>query len=451
MENNNNKDETNSISIPFRDVGGASPIELSSDEVQEILSRPPHSLVRYGISIICGVLFVLFIGSFFFRYPDIVQGDIVITTENPPVWLIAKSTGKIKELLCSDKQMVNQGDFLAVIDNSASTSDVQTMKRLLFTVLISDSSFYIQKELIVQSYELGEIQSNFSTFTKAAMNYDNFLTLNLINQEKTSLQKQILDRSIYSSNLQKQLELKKKEFKISKSPYERDKLLFERKVISESSMETTELSYLNKQQELQQLQTSISLEDVESLQMKESVNKLSLQYLQEKNQLFSELKSAHRELIAAIEKWQQTYLLIALQTGIVTFNTFWKKNQFINSGDKIFAIISHNPGQLIGKIKVPLSGSGKVQIGQLVNIKVAKYPYLEFGVLQGKTRNISLVANNEFYTVEVDFSEGLRTTINKELEFTGELNGTAEIITDNRSLFERIITPINYLAKKFFK
>jgi len=40
-------------------------IELRSDEVQEILSRPPHSLIRYGISIICGVMLVLFVGSFF--------------------------------------------------------------------------------------------------------------------------------------------------------------------------------------------------------------------------------------------------------------------------------------------------------------------------------------------------------------------------------------------------
>jgi HlyD family secretion protein len=450
MENINIQEKTSSNSLSNGEVVRVSDIELRSDEVQEILTKPPHALVRYGISIICGVIVILFSGSFFFRYPDIVQGDVIITTENPPVWLVAKSTGKIKELLCTDKQVVNQGDLLAVIDNSALTSDVQSMNHLLSMVLISDSVFFIPKELIIQSFELGEMQSNFSAFTKAALNYDNFLTLNLINQEKTSLQKQILDRIVYSSNLQKQLDMKKKELMFSKSAYERDKLLFERKVISESAMETSELTYLNKQQELQQLQTSISLENVSFFQLKESINKLSIQSLQERKQLFSELKSAHRELIATMGKWQQTYLLIALQKGIVTFNTFWKQNQFINPGDKVFAIISHNPGQLIGKIKVPTSGSGKVKVGQLVNIKVAKYPYLEFGVLQGKTKNISLVANNDFYTVEVDFPKGMRSTINKELEFTGELNGTAEIITENNSLIERIFTPLKYLAKKFF-
>jgi len=426
-------------------------IELRSDEVQEILSRPPHALVRYGISVICGVMVILFVGSFFFKYPDIVQGDVVITTENPPVWQVAKSTGKIKELDCRDKQDVKQGDILAVIDNSASTKDVQSINLLLSTVLISDSSFYIPKELLTRSYDLGTLQPNFSAFTKAAMNYDNFLTLNLTVQDKISLNKQIGNRKIYSSDLQKEMEMKKRELILSKSSFERDKLLYKQKIISSSDMETAEQTYLNKQQELQQLQTSISLQNVEFSQMKESVNKLSMQYLQEKHQLFSELKSSQRELIAAIENWNQIYLLTASQRGIVTFTSFWKRNQYITSGDKVFAIISRDPGKLIGRIKVAAIGSGKIQTGQKVNIKVSGYPYLEYGLLQARTKSISLVSNNDFYSIEVDFPKGLRSTVNKEMKFTGELSGTAEIITDNLSLMERFFTPIKSLAKKFFE
>jgi len=444
----NIQDDTNFE--PPKGGRGAS-ISLRSEEVQEILSRPPHALIRYGITVICSVILLIVIGSFFFRYPDVVQGDIIITTENPPVWLVAKSTGKIKELVCFDKQEVKQGDILAVIDNSASTNDVQSVHKLLLTVQVSDTSFYIPNELLVKSFEMGMLQSNFSAFTRAAMNYDNFLTLNLTTQEKTSLQKQIVHRQAYSSELLKQLEMKKRELTLSKSSYERDKILFNQKVISASDMENAEQTYLNKQQDLQQLQTSISLQNVEFSSMKESVNKLSIQYLQEKHQLFSELKSSQRELMAAIENWQQNYLLIASQSGIVTFNTFWKRNQNINAGDKVFAIVSHNPGQLIGKIKVPASGSGKIQIGQKVNIKVTGYPYMEYGLLKATTKNISLVSNNDFYAVEVDFPKGLHSTVNKEMKFTGEMSGSAEIITENRSLIERISTPMELVAKKFFE
>ena len=99
-------------------------IELRSDEVKDILTRPPHSLIRYGTTVICLILLLFFVGSFFFRYPDIIQGDVIVTTENPPAWIVAKATGRIKELYITDKSSVNQGDLIAVIDNPAITTDV---------------------------------------------------------------------------------------------------------------------------------------------------------------------------------------------------------------------------------------------------------------------------------------------------------------------------------------
>jgi hypothetical protein len=426
-------------------------IELRSEEVQEILTRPPHALIRYGISIICGVLVVvLFIGSFFFRYPDIVQGEVLITTENPPVWLVAQSTGKIKELLCEDKQTVQQGDLLAVIENSSNTSHIQTISRLLSTVQITDSIYYLPEELLTQAYELGGVQSAFSAFTRAAIGYNNFLSLNLIHHERNALQKKITDRATYLSNLRKQAAIKKKEVDIARSNFEREQSLYEKKIVSKLDLEMAEQAYLVQQQSLQQLQTSIALESAESSQMQESVNKLSLQYLQEDKQSLATLISAYRELVAVIENWQQTYFLIASQTGVVTFNTFWKQNQFVSMGDKMLAIISQNPGLLIGKVKVPASGSGKVLTEQTVNIKLSGYPYMEYGVLQGTIRNISLVPNNEFYIAEVTLPNGLRSSTGKDLNFTGELTGIAEIITENRSLIVRIISPLKYLTERFF-
>jgi hypothetical protein len=60
-------------------------IELRSEEIQDILTRPPHLIVRVGISVICSVILLLFAGCFFFKYPDIIEGEVLITTENPPV------------------------------------------------------------------------------------------------------------------------------------------------------------------------------------------------------------------------------------------------------------------------------------------------------------------------------------------------------------------------------
>ncbi|MCL1938487.1 MAG: HlyD family secretion protein [Candidatus Azobacteroides sp.] len=425
----------------------ADKIELRSEEMQDILTRPPHILVRSGTSVICGVILLLLAGSFFFSYPDIVNDEILITTNNPPVWLIAKANGKIKELNCLDKQVVRAGEILAVIENPANTMEIQKIKSLLSQSAMNDSVFYLPKELLNTSYELGNIQNIYSAFVRVATEYGNFLSLNATQKEKEALNAQIAGHKTYSVNLRTQLELKQEELEIAKSTYERENHLFERGIISRAEMEIAKSAWLNTKQSLQQVQTNIASDEIESAQLRESLSKLNIQYQREQNSLFSNLKTATNELETAIENWEQTYLLVSPIDGTVTFNTFWTNNQFVHTDDKVMAVIPENTEKILGRIKSSESMSGKIKTGQRVNIKINGYPYMEYGTLQGKVKAISLVPNENSYAIEVDLFQGLMTNTGKILDFTGELTGQAEIITDDRSVFSRISSPLRYLIK----
>lgn len=427
-------------------------VELRSDEVQDILSRPPHVLIRYGISIICFISALLLAGCFIFRYPETIQGDIVITTENPPVWVVSKSAGSIKEFYKADKERVEQGELIAVVENTAQTKDVLTVKMLLLSnSCISDSTVCVDTGLFTNTFELGELQSAFSALIKTMNNYNNFLSLNLLKQEEISLNREIAGRESYLTSLKTELALKKREETLAKLSYEREKALFESGVISKSELEYTEQNYLHLQQASQQLQSNIVSQSVENSKLKNSVSKLNLEYLQDKNNKYSDLLTAYRELISEIEKWEQLYLLKTPQSGTITFNSYWTKNQDVKVSDRVFAVIPENQGDIIGKLKMPITGAGKVNPGQLVNIKVEGYPYLEYGVLQGRVRNISLVANENFYTVEVRLISGMYSTIGVDFNFTGELSGLAEIVTENRTIADRILSPLKYIWANHFR
>ncbi|NSL90933.1 hypothetical protein [Chitinophaga solisilvae] len=55
--------------------------ETRSEEVQEIMGRMPPWIIRSGITLI-GVLFLCaFAGAWFFRYPDSVPAEVLITAE----------------------------------------------------------------------------------------------------------------------------------------------------------------------------------------------------------------------------------------------------------------------------------------------------------------------------------------------------------------------------------
>jgi hypothetical protein len=112
---------------PFR--GGLGGLELKSPPVQEILGRPPRWIIRWGITVILIVIVGLFVGSYFFKYPDVISATIEVTTDNLPVQLVARATGKLDTLFVVDNEIVEKEQYLAVIENSANFEDVLFLKK----------------------------------------------------------------------------------------------------------------------------------------------------------------------------------------------------------------------------------------------------------------------------------------------------------------------------------
>jgi HlyD family secretion protein len=140
--------------------------------------------------------------------------------------------------------------------------------------------------------------------------------------------------------------------------------------------------------------------------------------------------------------------LVANVGGTVTFTRFWSENQNVKAGEKVLTIIPTESGSMLGKIDLPLEGAGKVRPGMQVNIQFDNFPHLEYGMVKGKVSNISDVADNDFYTVEVELPAGLRTYYNLEIPFSQNMQGQAEILTDKKRVLQRVLNPIRSAITK---
>jgi len=103
-------------------------IELRSEEVQEILTRIPHWMIRWGNLVILALLLSLFLVSWMVKYPDLIQTEIIVTTALPPEKLVAKSAGRFEKILVSDRQQILKNTPLAIIENTANYADVFRLK-----------------------------------------------------------------------------------------------------------------------------------------------------------------------------------------------------------------------------------------------------------------------------------------------------------------------------------
>lgn len=155
------------------------------------------------------------------------------------------------------------------------------------------------------------------------------------------------------------------------------------------------------------------------------------------------LEASARVFISEVQSWKERYQIIAPSGGTLYYWGNRQEQQYVTSGEQLFSISSAIKKNSIVILTIGPSGFGKVKVGQMVLIRLTNYPDTEFGVLKGAVKYISPLSDeNGMYRAEVSLSEGLVTTYGVDLDRTIQLVGTAEIITKERRLIERILEPI---------
>jgi hypothetical protein len=72
-------------------------------------------------------------------------------------------------------------------------------------------------------------------------------------------------------------------------------------------------------------------------------------------------------------------------------------------------------------------------------IRLERYPDAEFGMVAGVIQSISSLPENDSYLVLVNLPQGVITTFGKKINIGEGLKGSAEIITEDSRLIEKII------------
>jgi len=422
-------------------------IELRSNEVQEILSRPPKWIVRWGISIVFFVVIIIIAGSSFFKYPDIVSASIVLTTENPPAPIIAKSTGKIQNLCVIDNQSVKKDQMMGVIENPADYRHIEILKEWLDVIHKSLKGKKVLKSL-TEELILGDVQAVYASLTKNIDEYNRILKLDYHDKKIRLYKNELTKYKEYLNNLKDQKQLLNKECKLTQRQYGRDSSMHSQELISDSDFEKSQSQLISKKYSYEQTKTSITTAELQVENLHQNILELELQKEKQLSNQLLLIDELLENVQSSIDRWYYQYVLIASTDGDVTFNRFWNENQTVKAGETVLTIIPEDEGEIIGKVQLDFNGAGKVKKGQLANIQFANYPYMEFGMVRGEVKSISLAPDNNFYTAQIKLRNGLKTFYGIELEFKQEMKGSAEIITEDFSLLHRIVRPLNFMLKK---
>jgi multidrug resistance efflux pump len=411
-----------------------------SEEFTDTINQFPkfNSILFYSLLAIIGITILMLS---IIKSPEIIMGEAKVTAEKPPIELVAQNSGKIilKEFV--SHKFLKKGTFLAVIENPADEEDVKELKSVLKQY--QDNILELKKEDVsfALDSQLGDIQEYYLNLLNILHSLDDAREHSENDAKKKLLNKQI---SKYYEMLNQREDLKnikKLDLQMVKNKLKEDSVLFSKGLIVKAEYEQTIRSFYREKEnfkgyESRDIENKFSIND-----NKQNINILDLEKNENITHAEMKLITSFQQLIQSIKFWESKYVFKVPQDGEVDMMQFVTSYQTIKQGEPIFSVLPKD-NKVLAHLIVPPNGAGKIKIGQSVIIKLASYPYQEFGKLIGRVKAISLIPTQNYYLIIVDLPQGLKSDNNQMLSFSKNMVGTAEIVTAKRSLLSKLFDKI---------
>ena len=411
-------------------------------ELQQILGDPPRKLLRWGNTFIfVGVMVMLALG-WLVKYPDVISSKVILATQQPPIKVFAEVSGKLSEFRVQDNQKVNEGTILAILDNPANWKDVEVLDSFLVKIQNAYSDRQIRKIDIPRDLKLGYLQNVYTDFSKSFDEHIFFLKNDNTFSKVDNLNDQIKKLEELGDSLKSQTRTLQKVVDLSQKEIARNEELKEIGGVTETQIEAAEAEYLRSQRQLETLNNEIINNNLQVERTRMQILENKQRYSQGKSSGIFSIQEDIQKIRGEVDNWKKMFLIKAPITGQVSLTKFRSTQQFINQNEELLTIVPESASEIIAKGTLPLFGSGKVRPDMRANIRFDAYPYQEFGSVQCKVNNISLVPQGEGYVVELSVPQPLKTTYFKTIPFQQEMQGTANIITKDRRILERVFDQV---------
>lgn len=408
-----------------------------SEEVQEIIGRPPAWIIRMGTVVIASVVVLFLLAAWFVRYPDLVEATVTFASATPPVQLAARSSGRLQTLYVRDGDLTTAGQVVAVLENAAATPD---MFRLAQVTQALDTTLNLARTLahlsLPSAVQAGEAQADYANLYQTISAYKFFLA-NPGHQAQLAV---IRNQITYYRHLNAELDSKRhslnEQLALERQKDSINRVLMGQKVIAKLDFTANHKLYLNQQLSSNDNNTSIIQNQLQQSEHQKTLAALQNEHQAQQQDLLAKIRAAAKVLAGRLATWDQQHVLRTPIAGKITFFKVWTPNQYVKIDDPVFVVVPP-VGSQYARASLPMLKAGKVRVGQAALIRLDEYPFEEFGKLRGTVEKVSEVALDKNYLLTIRLAS-LHTTTGFKLPLRAELSGTAQLVTEDRSIIQRV-------------
>ena len=414
--------------------------EENSVNYKNLILKKPSWSIRYGSGLMLAFIILVFLMSYLIKYPEYIEARINIVSEDHIKRLIAKKSG---EIYLKEKNGIylTAGKEIAYI-NSPSL-EILKVRSVLDSInknpnLLVTSSFNLDENI-----NLGDLEPYYVDFIKKRNDYFVFKKIALKQNNKQNLEYSLsLNRKV-ENEIGKERTILEKKLNVEKEKIKRMERLYEQGIISRNDFNKAQQDFLDYEKSIQNniisnTQTSINERDVYN-----SINNLDYQIKEDELKHKQEVINAFNRLQAEVKNWQYNFVFTSPVNGKLVYSNNWSNGQFISENQEFCVVIPEKETEIFCIGNMESFKSGKVQKGQKVKIYLDSYNFEEYGILNGIVYEVYPIPDKNkegkyFYRVRIKLSNGLKSSLGKNIPYSPDLNGNAKIVTKDLSLLERL-------------
>ena len=410
-----------------------------SPEVEQLLGRPAPWIARRGMLLLGVLVGTLLLLSTQYYYPSTLAGDLVLTTVDPPRRLLAQRDMTVERVLVAERDSVLAGQTLLIAaDARARFEHVLSLEDRLLEYRGASPSrlldFVISNKLL-----LGPIQDAVNDFQQRQEVFRNLADRRLDGYTSAELADRIgaTEREV-------------RQLRASQGPLEdavasarddlrREKTLREEGLRNTDRLATAETALRQAEERQQERAGDLRAASLSIELMRNQIEAYRSGQQGSSRQAGVELGEAFDRLQAAVASWKWEFTVVSPVTGTAILQTDVRAGSYVREDELLATVLPTAAGHTIGRIMLPVAGSGRLAVGQDVVVAFDRWPALEYGSVTGRVSSVGLVPIRGTINVEVTFPNGLMTSNGGQLAGSPLMEGQASIIVDRRSLLSRLI------------
>ncbi len=425
-----------------------------SNEIEEIISKKPPFIVRWGTVYFFILLLLFGLICWFIQYPDLVTAKAKLNSVNAPKEVITRTDGKLLKIAVKENEKVQAGQLLGYMESIANPQSIMNIANQLDS--ISNLIGLNRTDEITNFFPsttssfggdvgqtLGELQVPYQAFIQSFNTFKDFLSSGFYLRKKNMLHTDMHNILKLHSILTAQKNLLQQDVSLSNETFDANESLVKDKVISALDYRNEKSKLIAKQLSLPQINATIITNESQQNEKRKEIAELENQIVAQKNTFIQALQTIKSQL----QTWEYKYLLKAPVSGTVSFSGFFQENQEMKSGQSLFSVEPLNTSYFI-ELLIPQYNFGKVKKGQKVLLKFQAYPFEQYGSVAGTIDFINSTPSDSGYLAKVSLPNGLITNYKKSLQYRNGLLAQADIVTEDMRLLERFYYNISKQVKR---